>query len=55
LPIAVPPSVTMFSMYSSLSTFSVAPSFSKGGTGVRFERFEGPAGAASAWHQTHCW
>jgi hypothetical protein len=51
-PSALPPSVMMFCTYWSLSALSLSPSFSSGGTGVKFERFDGPAGVESAWHQT---
>ena len=52
LPSAAPPSVIMFSMYSSLKPFKIAPSFINDGVGVTLLRFEGPAGVASAWHHT---
>jgi len=54
-PAAAPPRVMTLRMKSSLSALSVAPSLASGGLGLRFERFEGPAGVESAWHHTQYW
>ena len=51
-PIALPPSVIVFRIKSSLSELNVSPSVKSGGVGVKFDRLEGPAGVVPAWHQT---
>lgn len=52
-PIALPPSVIVFRIKSSLSELNVAPSVKSGGVGDKLDRLDGPAEVASAWHQTH--
>ena len=42
-PIALPPSVIVFRIESSLRELNVSPSVNSGGVGVRFERLDGPA------------
>jgi hypothetical protein len=51
-PIALPPSVIVLRIKSSLSELNVWPSFKSGGVGDKIERLDGPAGVALAWHQT---
>lgn len=51
LPTALPPQAVILWRNSSDCAFKAAPSFIKTGTELRFERFGGPAGVASAWHQ----
>ena len=47
-PIALPPSVMVFRIKSSLSELNVCPSVNRGGVGDTFDRLDGPAEVASA-------